>query len=290
MMTVADVTRLSVATLVKAGFAHTDAHRDIAVLVRHLLEWDTAAWLSRQRDAAPAELGARLDLLVSRRALGEPVAYLCGTREFYGRAFTVTRDVLIPRPDTELLCERVLSLMTACPAGRASPVIVDVGTGSGCIAVTLAAGLPGISVVATDTSAAALEVAAGNATRHGVAGRIRFVEGPLVAGASGVDVVVSNPPYIPEGDRAGLMRDVRDFEPASALFAGQDGLDVIRPLISAAWTALRAGGMLALEIGAGQADAVVALMTEAGFIDIRTTHDLAGIPRTLEGVRRPASV
>jgi release factor glutamine methyltransferase len=290
MMTVADVTRRAVATLVVAGFPRADAHRDVAVLVRHLLAWDTAAWLTRQRDAAPAELGARVDLLVSRRALGEPVAYLCGTREFYGRAFSVTRDVLIPRPDTELLCERVLCLLAARPAASPSPVIVDVGTGSGCIAVTLAAEMPGISVVASDTSAAALEVATGNAIRHGVAGRIRFVEGSLAAGASGVDVVVSNPPYIPEGDRAGLMRDVRDFEPASALFAGEDGLDVIRPLIPNAWNALRAGGLLALEIGSGQADAVVALMAEAGFIAIRTTHDLAGIPRTVEGVRRPASV
>ncbi len=276
-MTVADVTRHAVAALVKAGHPHADARRDVAVLARHLLEWDTAAWLTRQRDEAPPDLAARLDPLVSRRAVGEPVAYLCGAREFYGRTFSVTRDVLIPRPETELLCERVLSLMAARPAPSPSPVIVDVGTGSGCIAVTLAAERPDISAIATDTSAAALAIAAANATRHGVAGRIRFV-------------VVSNPPYIPEGDRAGLMRDVRDFEPAAALFAGEDGLEVIRALIPEAWTALRAGGVLVLEIGSGQADAVVSLMAEAGFIAIRTTRDLAGIARTVEGVRRPASV
>lgn len=289
-MTVADVTRHAVAALVKAGFPQADARRDVAVLARHLLEWDTAAWLTRQRDEAPPDLAARLDPLVSRRGLGEPVAYLCGAREFYGRTFSVTRDVLIPRPETELLCERVLSLMAARPAASPSPVIVDVGTGSGCIAVTLAAERPDISAIATDTSAVALAIAAANATRHGVAGRIRFVEGALTAEASDVDVVVSNPPYIPEGDRAGLMRDVRDFEPASALFAGEDGLEVIRALIPDAWRALRAGGVLVLEIGSGQADAVVSLMAEAGFIAIRTTRDLAGIPRTVEGVRRPASV
>ena len=290
MMTVADVTRHSVAALVQAGFPPTDAHRDVAVLARHLLQWDTAAWLTRQRDLAPAELGAPLDALVSRRALGEPVAYLCGAREFYGREFSVTRDVLIPRPDTELLCERVLSLLAARPAASPSPVIVDVGTGSGCIAVTLAAEVPGLLVIASDTSPAALEIAAANATRHRVADRIRFVEGSLTAGTTDVDVVVSNPPYIPEGDRAGLMRDVRDFEPASALFAGEDGLDVIRALIPEARRALRAGGVLALEIGSGQADAVAALMAEAGFSAIRATRDLAGIPRTVEGVRLPASV
>lgn len=288
--TVADVSRHSVAALVKAGFPIEDARRDVSVLVRHLLDWDTADWLSRQHDATPVGLVARLDALVSRRSLGEPVAYLCGHREFYGRAFVVSPAVLIPRPETELLVERALAAIDDRAGMRRDVPIIDIGTGSGCIAITLAAERPGVRVVATDTSAAALEVARANASRHGVTDRLRFSEGTLTSGVSGVDVVVSNPPYVPERDRNRLMRDVRDFEPSSALFAGEDGLDVIRPLIPEAQTALRPGGTLLLEIGAGQADAVGDLLAAAGFTTIRRWPDLAGILRVVEATTPDGSV
>lgn len=289
-MTIAECTRHAVAVLVQAGFPREDAGRDVAVLARHLLGWDVATWLTHQRDAAPDSLASGLAPLLTRRASGEPVAYLVGYREFYGRAFAVTPAVLIPRPETELLVERARAILALRPDGAASAAVLDVGTGSGCIAVTIAAECPGVRVTATDVSPAALSVATANAARHGVAGRVTFVHGSLTAGATDVDLVVSNPPYIADSDRSRLMRDVRDFEPASALFAGDDGLAVIAALVPDAHRALRPGGVLLMEIGAGQDEAAAACVAGAGFMTVTTYRDLAGIPRVIEGVRPPASV
>lgn len=287
-MTVAECARSAAASLVTAGASPEDARRDVAVLARHLLGWDLAAWLGRQRDEAPTDLAAALGALVVRRATGEPVAYLTGTREFYGRTFRVTPDVLIPRPETELLVERALALVDERPPTALT--IVDVGTGSGCIAVTLAAERPLLHVIATDTSEAALLVAGTNAQRHGVADRLELRAGSLLSGVGAADLVVSNPPYIALSERDSLMRDVRDFEPATALFGGSDGLAVIRALVTAAWETLRPGGTLLLEIGAGQAEAVRQLVSSAGFAAVRIRMDLAGHPRIAEGRRPEASV
>jgi release factor glutamine methyltransferase len=289
-MTIADCTRHAVAVLVQAGFPREDSQRDVAVLARHLLGWDVAAWLTRQRDEAPAALTSALAPLVSRRAAGEPVAYLTGEREFYGRTFAVTPAVLIPRPETELLVERALAILARRPADAAPADVIDVGTGSGCIAVTLAAERERLRVLATDVSAEALALAASNAARHEVTDRITFIHGSLTAGATAADLVVSNPPYIAAADRDQLMRDVRDFEPATALFAGATGLDVIDRLVPDAFRALRPGGALVMEIGAGQSEAVAARLEGAGFTAVTTYADLAGIARVIEGTRPPASV
>lgn len=285
-MTVADAARRAAATLSATARAG-DARRDAAILLRHLLEWDTAEWLTRQREPLPAGIAEPFEMLVARRAAGEPVAYLVGGREFYGRAFQVTPDVLIPRPETELLVERALAVVDA--RGGSGPVdVVDVGTGSGCIAVTVACERPRVRVMATDVSPAALRVARGNVDVHGVAGRVTLVEASLTGPARGVDLIVSNPPYVPLADRDGLMRDVRDFEPAGALFAGDDGLAVIRALAPAAARALKPGGVLMMEIGTGQAPEVRSILERQGFVDVTVSSDLAGHDRVV-GARLPAT-
>jgi release factor glutamine methyltransferase len=230
---------------------------------------------------------ARLEAAVARRARREPVAYITSEREFYGRAFRVTRDVLIPRGETEF----VVDAARACLAARsgAPPHIIDIGTGSGCIAVTIACEAPDLRLTATDVSSAAIAIARENATRHGVADRIDFVEGSLFAGRAGPggepggwDLIVSNPPYVARRDRDTLAVDVRDFEPDLALFGGNDGLDVIRALTRAASTVLAPDGSLVMEIGAGQVDAVRALIDEtSGLAWTRVLRDLQQIPRVV---------
>ena len=288
-MTVVECARQAAAVLVQAGRDREDARRDVAVLLRHLQGWDTADWLARQGEIVPTTVVAQLGELVARRAEGEPVAYLLGEKEFYGRPFQVTPAVLIPRPETELVVERALAFIDA----TAEPTklrIADVGTGSGCIAVTLAAERAGLRLLATDLSADAIAIAAGNAARHGVAARITFERASLTGAATGFDLIVSNPPYVPEADRVDLMPDVRDYEPSLALFGGGDGLRVIAQLLPAAYGALRPGGALIVEIGAGQADAVSDLARAAGFAPPALHHDLAGIIRVVETVRPAESV
>jgi release factor glutamine methyltransferase len=206
------------------------------------------------------------------RMQGKPTQYITHKQEFYGRDFRVTPEVLIPRPETELLVETVLKLRAE--AGRT----VDVGAGSGAIAVTLVLEW-GREVVATDVSGGALRVAAGNAARLGAP--VRFVQTDLVAAlaSESMDVVVSNPPYVAEADRDSLSADVRDWEPSLALFGGADGLAVYERLVPEAWRVLKSGGLLALEIGFGQAIAVSRLVD--GWRDVRVFPDLAGIPRVI---------
>jgi release factor glutamine methyltransferase len=268
----------AVGILEDAGFTAEAAGSDVAVLARHALGWTMPEWAARLRDGAPPDLADRLAQMAARRACREPVAYITGTREFYGRPFRVTPSVLIPRPETEGLIDEALKLRRA----GSRPVIIDVGTGSGCIAVTLALEWPGARVVGTDISPAALEVAQSNARALGAASAefVHVAAGEFFpAHLAGIDLVVSNPPYVPERDRESLQADVRDFEPHTALFAGGDGLDLIRLLIPRAANALARGGTLLMEIGAGQASAVPELLTTAGLelVDIRT--DLQGIPR-----------
>ncbi len=252
------------------------ARRDAEMLVLHLIQRDRAFLMANPLSNLSAEGAVRYYVLLERRLAGEPMQYITGETEFYGLPFQVNRSVLIPRPETEHLVEKVLALA----AGFEKPRILDVGTGSGAIAVALAHELPEAQVAAIDLSAAALAVARGNAERNGVAGRIRFVEGDLLAPFAGeqFEIVVSNPPYVAESDRAQLDVEVRDYEPGLALFAG-NGLDVYRRLIPDARAALAAGGFLALEIGYGQDEAVAGLLAEAGFKQIEFTADLQGIPR-----------
>lgn len=216
--------------------------------------------------------------LVQRRAKSEPVAYLVGRREFYGLDFRVTPDVLVPRPETETL---VMELLTAAK-GRPNLRILDVGTGSGCIAITAAVHLKDASITAIDLYPAALAVARGNAQRHNVTDRIRFLEGdlfhPLPEGLT-FDFIVSNPPYVSDSDMERLPPDVRLHEPRHALRAGPMGLDVIERLVTGAGTRLAANGLLLLEFSPEQVSAVTQLLETAAFREIRVTNDPAGLPR-----------
>ena len=222
---------------------------------------------------------ARIDMLAAQRALGRPIAYLLERREFYGRSLAVNADVLIPRPETETLVEAALARLTP----RAS--CLDLGTGSGAIAVTLACQRPEARVVATDASAAALRVARANAERHGCAARIELLQGHWYepVGARRFDVVVANPPYVAAGDPHLARGDLR-FEPRAALTDGSaDGLDSLRAIVAGAPAHLERGGWLLVEHGYDQAPAVAALLAAAGFAERISLPDLAGIPRVAGG-------
>ena len=269
--------------LVHAGIPDQDAAFDAEVLARHALGWDRAALISRGREGTPPGFAERFDALVARRVLREPVAYIVGHREFWGLDFEVTPDVLIPRPETEIIVEEAVAFGRANACRR----IVDAGTGSGCIAVAVARELSGVQVIATDVSAAALAVASRNAARHGVANRISFVRTDVLDGLDAVaDLILSNPPYVPERDAAGLQPEVAKFEPLSALFGGDDGLDVVRRLVQQAPKALAPGGRLVIEFGVGQEQEVLSAAASAGWKVVTVRPDLQGIPRTIVLSRR----
>jgi release factor glutamine methyltransferase len=266
------------------GGPHPERARlDAETLLMHLIHRDRAFLIAHQNEILTAEGAVSYYALIERRMAGEPIQYITGEAEFFGLPFKVTRDVLIPRPETEHLVERVLSLA----ANFEKPRIVDVGTGSGAIAVALAHKLPEAQITAIDISAAALEIARGNAELNGVAERVRFLEGDLLAPVAGeeFEIVVSNPPYVAESDRESLSVEVRDYEPAVALFAGR-GLDIHRRLIPGARDRLVAGGYLALEIGFGQNTAIARMLAKGGFGEVELIGDLQGIPRVASAKRR----
>ena len=273
----------AVATLEAAGLTHESARQDAGVIARHVLGWNLEHWLGHQRDVAPEGFDRDFAALIARRASREPVHYITGEREFYWRNFAVTPAVLIPRPETEMLVEAALMATGA----HRFPLIVDVGTGSGCIAVTMAAELPTVQVVATDISANALVVAAANAARHGVAERITFTRGAYFAGLSRpVDIILSNPPYVPERDRSTMAPEVEAHEPREALFSGNDGLDCIRSLVALSPEHLSSGGTLMFEFGFDQADKIkqlIACQPDLRLIELRP--DLQGIPRIAIAIR-----
>jgi release factor glutamine methyltransferase len=287
------IARTAARRLVAAGWLDDEAARESTTLARGWLGWDLAVWLLKKDEPAPAGFADALHASVERRARHEPVAYILGFREFYGRRFGVSPDVLIPRPETEFLVELALEGLeppqsNASRAATRSPRLLDVGTGSGCIAITVALERPDVRVIATDTSERAIVIAAENARAWTVADRVSFVHDSLTGQLTGeIDVVVSNPPYVPDHDRAALPPDVRDYEPAAALFAGTDGLDVIRALVPASARALVAGGRLLFEIGQGQAEAIEAIVGGAGLVLEGLRPDLAGIPRVAIA-RKPA--
>ena len=278
--------------------------------VGRLLEW-TAGWL-RGREADSPRLDAevllasvlgcqRIELytrfdevvadepkaafreLVKRRGHGEPVAYLTGTKEFFSLSFRVTRDVLVPRPETESLVVRSLDLCRGLAGAR----IVDVGTGSGAIAVVLARHLPNASITAIDISPQAVAIARENVVAHGVADRVRVLEGDLLSGLpeeETFDLIVSNPPYIREDEFAGLPRDVRDFEPRGALVAGPRGVEPLERLAGMAADRLVTGGWLLVEIGPQRASEEV-LAAAPHLQAASTLPDDAGIPRIVQARR-----
>ena len=264
---------------------------DAELLLAHVLGLERIQlYVQFDRPLVPAERHAYREL-VKRRASGEPVQYILGTQEFWSIAFAVRRGVLVPRPDTEVLVEEALAIARTL-AGQAGDGlrIADVGTGTGAIAVAIASELPGAAVWAGDIAAVPLALAPENARTAGVGDRVTVCPGaglaPLVVAAGGgpFDLVCSNPPYIREGELAGLMREVRDWEPREALAAGADGLDVLRILVDevARPGALRPDGAVLFEIGDGaQADVVGAWLTARGLRGVRVRNDYAGRPRVV---------
>lgn len=271
--TLADLARKAAERLRSRLSPEQNAALDAELLARHVLRWDRARWLADSRAEAPPGFAAAFDALVDRRASGEPVAYITGTREFWGLDFEVSPAVLIPRPETELLVEEALKAIDAGGMRR----VADACTGSGCVAVALAHSRPSIDVIATDISEAALHVAARNAERHGVGDRVEFRLASGLDGVGGVDLVVANPPYISRAEAPSLMKDVVDYEPHAALFAAGDGLDVIRALLADVAARTPAPPFL-FEFGGNEAP-VRAAVEQAGLRVARVARDLAGIPR-----------
>lgn len=294
-----------------------EPQRSAQLLLEHVLGVSGAAYYMALADPFPAAVKEAFEAGVTRRGAGEPVQYIIGEQEFYGRPFEVTPDVLIPRPETELLVEEILrygaelwpdGVVTPGEAaldsaggdtarngggagdvrGAARPLTaVDIGAGSGAISVTLAAEAPAWRVCAGDISPAALAVAERNALRNGTA--VDFRLGDLLEPFAGMetDILVSNPPYIPGEDIAGLQREVRDHEPRTALDGGADGLDPYRRMMEQLTLLPAPPRLIGFELGFGQAEQVAALLAAAGhWTEIITINDLAGIPRHVLGITK----
>jgi release factor glutamine methyltransferase len=282
-MTAAALVSDAAATLAAAGVPapEWDAER----LLRHVLGWDRATLIANPDHPVPGPEEERLRALVGRRASREPLQYVLGTQAFWKHDFLVTPAVLIPRPETELLVETSLELLKDVER----PLVVDIGTGSGCIALSLAFERPDAEVHATDISEPALGVARENARRLGLEGRVVFHHGdlldPVAPLAGRIDLVVSNPPYVDPAEREGLAPEVRDHEPALALFPPGDPLSVYRRLARASASSLRPGGWLVVELGQGQASSVQAACRDEGLGPTRLDRDLVGIPRSLAARR-----
>ena len=271
------------------------------LLLMHVLGEDRAWLYAHPESELNCAVSEQYFTLVARRASGVPTQYLTGHQEFWGLDFEVTPAVLIPRPETEHVIEVALerlgvSATSGSPRPDAPFLIADIGTGSGCIAIALAHELPAAHIVATDISAAALEVARRNAARHGVASRIDFIEcnllthffhQPLATShqSHSLDLIACNPPYIGRQEAATLPREVREHEPEVALFAGETGVEFYAPIIAQSASLLKPGGSLVLELGHSSADQVLRLLDSPHWTDTALTNDLAGIPRVASAWR-----
>ncbi|WP_337176328.1 peptide chain release factor N(5)-glutamine methyltransferase [Paludisphaera sp.] len=258
---------------------------DAEVMLAHVLGYERVRLYTHHEEIVGDRGRTEFRELVRRRSEGAPVAYLVGRKEFYSLRFDVTPAVLIPRPETEFVVIEFLDAVKEIE----EPSAVDVGTGSGCIAVACARHKPGARFLAVDLSPEALEVAARNAERHGVAERIEFMRGDLLAPAAGrgpFDVVVSNPPYIATAEVDRLDPSVKDYEPRAALDGGPDGLSAYRRLVAQAAPLLKPGGRLILEIGHDQEEAIGAIIAESGaFEPLPTVRDLQSHPRVARAAR-----
>ena len=265
--------------LVAAGIEPASAAIDVDLFARTILGWDRARVLTGRTEPAPEGLEPRFSEWILRRVHREPAAYIVGNREFWGLEFRVTSDVLIPRPETEFIVEESLAILST--VNLTSPRLADLGTGSGCIAVSLAHEIASAHVTATDVSGAALAVARDNARRLGVSERMTFVETSFLDGIGGpFDLIAANPPYVKAGDKPGLSRDVR-HEPDVALFGGENGLQGVEAGLDAAVRTLTNRGWLVMEFGFGQEDDVRHLVAARPALRLeRVRADLQGIPRT----------
>jgi release factor glutamine methyltransferase len=275
---IADAIREAAQTLHLAGVP--DARREARSLLQHVIRRDSTFIITHPEDLITTDEDQYFRGCVARRAEGEPLQYITGRQDFFGLDFEVTKDVLIPRPETELLVETALALVGKVPA---APFICDVGTGSGCIAVTLLHEKQQARAIGIDLSIDAIQVARRNALRHSVAPRISFLVTDCFAGLATdkpiFDLVVSNPPYVAASAIDGLQHEVRDHEPRLALTSGVDGLDIVRRLLLDSLAYLKAGGHLLIEIGFDQGEVVERLIDRSNwkFLDIH--KDLQGIPR-----------
>jgi len=303
------------ARLVAAGIEVNEAAMDAPLLARHALGWDLARFIAHGTETPPEGFLSAFESILARRERREPMSSITGLREFWGLEFEVGPDVLAPRPETEIVVQEAIACLavvqqnaearpdtavgqdfppppgyggpavalTAEAGGPARhPLIIDVGTGSGCLAVSLAREFPGGRVIGTDVSLEALAIAARNARRHGVGARVEFTRTSLLDGVSGpATLIVSNPPYVPAGDIERLPPEVREWEPRQALDGGPDGLDVVRALLASAPGVLAPGGWLIMEFGCGQHAGIQKLMRDSPLELVRIVKDLQQIPRTL---------
>jgi release factor glutamine methyltransferase len=263
--------------LIAAGVQGADAALDVEVYAREILGWDRSRLLAELRAAVPDRLEPRFSEWIARRRHNEPTAYIVGYREFWNLAFRVTPAVLIPRPETEFIVEEAITILREWT----HPRVADVGTGSGCLAISLAHAIDQCTVVATDISEPALVVARENAVANGVDNRIRFICTSYLDDVHETfDVIVANPPYVRQVDRTALGKDVR-HEPDVALFGGHDGLRDITGVLDTAIASLAPGGWLLMEFGYGQEDDVRRLVAQRPRFKLNhIRHDLQGIPRT----------
>jgi release factor glutamine methyltransferase len=271
------------------------------LLLLHALGRNRTWIYAHPEEALSVDDAQRYFALLARRAAGEPTQHLTGKQEFWGLEFEVTPDVLIPRPETEHVIEVALDRLAVreLRAGRSQKTagaglqIADIGTGSGCIVVALAKELPAANFIATDISLAALSVAQRNARRHGVADRIHFLKSNLLdafRSPPSFDVIASNPPYVGRREADSLPREVREHEPATALYGGEEGYELYADLIAQSACVLKPGGILVLELGHNSLPAVEPLLDAADWINVGATNDLAGIPRVLAAERASGPV
>jgi release factor glutamine methyltransferase len=279
MRTVGEVQSWALETLSKAQVKSAALAADL--LLGFAIGCDRIRIISHPEKPVTDEIWNEFKNLVARHASGEPLNYITGEREFYGLSFRITPAVLIPRPETEILVEKTIALMQ----GYSPPVrFVDIGTGSGCIAISIAHAVPSCTGWAVDISDDALDVAHENAFRHGVADRIQFVRGDLLEDFSAepqFEFILSNPPYVPLREYDNLPPDVRNFEPHMALFGGESGLEIYSRLIPRVPSLLVPGGYLLVESGAGQAEQIQEIVEKAGLSVEEILNDLQGIPRCL---------
>ncbi|HSU26127.1 MAG TPA: peptide chain release factor N(5)-glutamine methyltransferase [Pyrinomonadaceae bacterium] len=261
-----------------------DARRDAVLLVAFAIGRDRTFLIAHPETSLTPDQTATLSEITARRSLREPLQYITGRQEFYKLEFEVTPDVLIPRPETEILVERAITVLSAIEAPR----FCEIGVGSGCISISVLHELKNASAAACDISENAIAIARRNAEKHGVSNRLRLIVSDLFDSVpdEAFDTILSNPPYVPEVDFDSLQTEVRDYEPTIALTSGADGLTVIERLIRQAPEHLRPGGVLLFEMGFNQSGKVSEMLDETVWTDIDVLPDLQGIPRILYALKR----